>query len=86
MRAIHAGDRVRIQRDESLYPSKGTWSHFRGRIGTVVEINKDRERSHRTEYGVVFSKVSARADRVGRFNHGSVVTLVQGPRDSARGL
>jgi hypothetical protein len=51
------GDRVRIQRDETRYPSKGTWPQFRGRIGTVVEINRDRKRPHLTEYGVVFGKV-----------------------------
>ena len=44
------GDRVRIERDETRYPSKGTWPQFRGRIGTVVEINLG-------EYGVVFGKV-----------------------------
>jgi hypothetical protein len=51
------GDRVRIERDETRYPSKGTWPRFRGRIGTVVEINVDRKRAHLTEYGVVFGAV-----------------------------
>lgn len=47
---MNVGDRVRIERDEQLYPSKGTWPQFRHRAGTVVEINDD-------EYGVVFGKV-----------------------------
>ena len=51
------GDRVRIERNETLYPSKGTWPQFRGRTGTIVEINVDRKRPHLTEYGVVFGKV-----------------------------
>ena len=51
-------DRVRIERDESRYPSKGTWPKFRGRAGTVVEINLDRTRPHLTEYGVSFGKVT----------------------------
>jgi hypothetical protein len=68
------GDRVRIERDESRYPSKGTWPQFRGRTGTIVEINVDRKRPHLTEYGVVFGKVSARTDGRGAFNHQDIVT------------
>lgn len=51
------GSRVHIERDETKYPSRGTWPQFRGRVGTVVEINQDRKRPHLTEYGVVFGKV-----------------------------
>lgn len=50
------GDRVRVERDETRYPSKGTWPQFRGRTGTVVEINEDRKHPHLTEYGVSFGK------------------------------
>jgi len=46
----NVGDRIRIERDETRYPPKGTWPQFRRRNGTVVEINSG-------EYGVVFSKV-----------------------------
>jgi len=53
---VKVGDRVRIQRDETKYPSKGTWPRFRGRAGVVVEINRDHKRPHLTEYGVVFDK------------------------------
>src|SRR5262249_44095493 len=69
-RAFTVGDRVRIERDETLYPSKGTWPQFRGRIGTVVEVNTDRKRPHLTEFGVVFGK--ARTD--GRGGQRQIVT------------
>ena len=36
---IEVGTVVRIERDETKYPSKGTWPQFRGRTGTVVEFN-----------------------------------------------
>jgi hypothetical protein len=49
-RHARVGDRVRIERDEICYPSKGTWTQFRGRTGTVVEVNLG-------EYGVVFGEV-----------------------------
>lgn len=57
MTAIPIGTRVRIERDETRYPSRGTWPRFRGRFGTVVEINPDHKRPDRTEYAVVFGKV-----------------------------
>jgi hypothetical protein len=50
------GDRVRIERDETQYPSKGTWPQYRGRVGTVVEVNAG-------EYGVSFGKVTPRKSR-----------------------
>jgi hypothetical protein len=61
------GDRVRIERDETLYPSKGTWPQFRGRIGTMVEINEEKKRPHLTEFGVVFGIVKRRTDGRGAF-------------------
>lgn len=60
-------DLIRIERDETRHPSRGTWPQFRGRTGTVVEINADRARPHRTEYGVVFGKVGPRTDGRGKF-------------------
>lgn len=66
--APRVGDRVLIGRDETLYPSKGTWPRFRSRTGTVVEINTDRKRRHLTEYGVAFGSVTPRTDRPGIFN------------------
>ena len=65
------GDRVRIERDETRYPSRGTWPQFRDRTGTVVLINRDRKRQARNEYGVTFAKVGVRADRQATFNWNS---------------
>lgn len=36
------GTRVIVQRDETKYPSKGSWPQFRGRKG-VVTCNNDGE-------------------------------------------
>jgi hypothetical protein len=59
---VNVGNRVRIERDETEHPSKGTWPQFRGKTGTVVEINRDRQRPHLTEYGVTFGKTYPRTD------------------------
>jgi hypothetical protein len=66
---LQLGGQVRIERDETRYPSKGTWPQFRGRRGTIVLINGD-------EYGVVFGKVWPRADRPGvlRWSGEDVIT------------
>lgn len=61
------GDRVRVERDETRYPSRGTWPQFRGKAGTVVEINRDRRQPHLTEYGVVFGAAKERIKRPGTF-------------------
>jgi|ERR1700742_751281 hypothetical protein len=55
---MNIGNRVRIERDETRYPSKGSWPQFRGKTGTIVEINLG-------EYGVAFGKVWPRPDRPG---------------------
>lgn len=57
------GDRVRVERDEARYPAKGSWSRFRGRTGTVVEVNRDRRFPELTEHGVVFRNVRTDAKR-----------------------
>lgn len=67
---MKVGDKVRIQRDETLYPSKVTWPEFRGRMGTVVEINVDRKRPQLTEYGVVFGAVRAKRTAFGSISNG----------------
>ncbi|MCB0942705.1 MAG: hypothetical protein KDB72_20980 [Mycobacterium sp.] len=59
---LRVGDRVRIERDETRYPSKGTWPSYRGKAGTVVTINADAVRPHLTEYGIAFGTIRARAD------------------------
>jgi hypothetical protein len=48
---FHVGDRIRIERDEQLYPSRGTWPNYRGRTGTVVALNYAAR-----EIGVSFEK------------------------------
>jgi hypothetical protein len=68
------GDRVRLERDEANYPSRGSWPQFRGRTGTVVEINRDRKHPERTEWGVAFGTVTRRTDGRGAFNNTGVVT------------
>lgn len=45
------GDRVRVERDERRWPSKGTWPKYRGREGTVVAISRSDG-----EYGVSFNR------------------------------
>lgn len=71
MSAPKVGDVVRVERDESRYPSRGTWPQFRGRVGTVVEVNRDSKRPHLTEYGVVFEQVAEREDRPGNYVYSS---------------
>lgn len=69
------GERVRIERDETKYPSKGTWPQFRGKTGTVVEINEDRKWPHLTEYGVTFGNTYKRTDgKSGLWRDGKPVT------------
>lgn len=46
---FRVGDRVRIERDETRWPSQGSWPQYRGRVGTIVKINPGVG-----EYGVVF--------------------------------
>ena len=62
MTTPRVGDRVRIERDETRRPCTGTWPQFRGRAGTVVEINHDRKRAHLTQSGVVFGATRRRPD------------------------
>jgi hypothetical protein len=47
---VQVGDVVRVERDETKYPSKGTWPRYRGQVGTVVAHNYG-------EIGVVFGAV-----------------------------
>ncbi|MQA14218.1 MAG: hypothetical protein GEV09_08610 [Pseudonocardiaceae bacterium] len=52
---FRVGGRVRIERDEQLYPSKGSWPRYRGRTGTVVELNPTPTRTAPPEIGVSFN-------------------------------
>jgi hypothetical protein len=54
MAQFAVGDKIRIERDETKYPSRGTWPQFRGRQGVIVEINRAGRGA--TEYGVTFVK------------------------------
>jgi hypothetical protein len=78
------GDRVRIERDETRYPSRGTWPQFRGRTGTVIEVNEDRKRPHLTEYGVVFGATRKRPD--GSLHGDDVTTWFKAHETSATAL
>jgi hypothetical protein len=49
---VTKGTRVRIERDETKYPAKGTWRDFRGKTGRFIVRNGD-------EYGVSFTKDDA---------------------------
>lgn len=62
------GTKVRIERDETLYPSKGTWPKYRGKRGTVVENNIG-------EIGVVFGETWR--DSRNRIRHDEGITWFQ---------
>jgi hypothetical protein len=64
-RLPRVGDQVRVQRDETTHPPHGTWRRWRDRTGTVLTINRDRERPTNTEYGVVFGATRERPGRDG---------------------
>jgi hypothetical protein len=55
-RRFKIGDVVKVERDERLYPSRGTWPKYRGRIGTVVTALQQGEvgvswKPHAATYG-----------------------------------
>lgn len=50
MSEFKVGDAVRVERDEDLYPSRGTWPRYRNRPGFVVQLNHDAD-----EIGVVLT-------------------------------
>ena len=39
---MKVGDTVVIERDETLYPPKGTWPEYRGRKGRIATVNRGR--------------------------------------------
>lgn len=47
------GDAVRINRDETLFPSKGTWKNFAGKAGFVVMVSDGAGPFDTNEFGVV---------------------------------
>lgn len=50
MSEFKVGDAVRVERDEALYPSRGTWPRYRSRPGFVVMVSEIDD-----EYGVVLT-------------------------------
>jgi hypothetical protein len=51
------GTIVRVERDETRYPPKGTWARYRGRVGRVVTIHREHFPSGRVyvEIGVCWA-------------------------------
>lgn len=47
---MNIGDRVKVERDEKLFPARGTWRYFRGKTGEIIEINKQAKGPW--EYGI----------------------------------
>jgi hypothetical protein len=42
------GDRVRVERDETRWPSRGSWPRYRGKVGSVAHqplLRRDRCRA-----------------------------------------
>lgn len=50
MTSFSLNQRVRVQRDEEAYPSRGTWPRYRGQVGTVSRLNPEDD-----EYGIMFT-------------------------------
>ncbi|QBJ00236.1 hypothetical protein SEA_PHARAOH_47 [Mycobacterium phage Pharaoh] len=49
---MNKGTKVVVERDEKLYPAKGSWKQFRGRKGTVTAVVRG---AGPIEYGVSFT-------------------------------
>jgi len=58
------GNKVRLERDETKYPVRGSWARNRGKTATVVEIN--RAGKGPTEYAVAFGRLTP--DEDGRYH------------------
>ncbi len=54
IRRLAVNTRVRVERDETRYPSRGSWSQFRGKTGAIIEVNS--AGGGATEFGVGFGK------------------------------
>jgi hypothetical protein len=70
MNDLTVGTPVRIERDETRYPPKGTWPRFRHKTGTIVEINLG-------EYGVAIGKTLPASGKRGGSMKGGAVTWFQ---------
>lgn len=78
--ALTRGTKVRIERDENRYPARGTWPQFRGRTGTIVDINTTNNSP--TEYGISFTKNS----RAEYWFKAHELTPLQAANDAAQAL
>jgi hypothetical protein len=38
-----SGDFVRVRRDESRFPARGSWKSYRGRVGVVESVERSGE-------------------------------------------
>lgn len=52
---MNVGDHIKVQRDEKLFPSRGTWSRYRGKTGYICVINEGGGKDDTDEYGVVLT-------------------------------
>ena len=52
---LNVGDHIRVQRDEKLFPSRGTWPKYRGKTGYVCIVSEGGGRGDDPEYGVVLT-------------------------------
>lgn len=68
---------VQVGRDTHQHPSRGTWRHYRGRTGAVVEINRAGKGA--PEYGVGFTK-SRRVDAWFRRHELTVIGRSEDPQ------
>jgi hypothetical protein len=73
MSEFKVGDAVRVERDETLYPSRGTWPRYRNRPGFVVMVNREGGPSGEPEYGVILTTTRPpwRQDAPGQLSYDS---------------
>lgn len=73
MSEFKVGDAVRVERDETLYPSRGTWPLYRGRPGFVVMVNREGGPNGEPEYGVILTTTRPpwRRDANGKLRYGT---------------
>lgn len=57
---VKIGTRITVTRDETRWPSRGSWPRWRGRTGTVVSGTS--LEGSACEYGVVFGAVAQHPD------------------------
>lgn len=58
---MKVGDRVRVQRDEVNHPPRGSWKQWKGKVGSIVEVNRS-GKNRVPEFGVSFRPLRQRPD------------------------